>query len=231
MFNRNYMEYHNQRICDHSLIFKDKSDKIKALLPCSIHKNELVSHGGLTFGGLLVSQRENFNTISDIFTSLLAYVKNQSHLFHRFLYKKLPSPYSTIPSDEDIFILTRNGFNLTKREISSFINLKNIISYSKGRKWSVKKSQSYSFVLNKNLDIDEFWQLLSVVLNSRHDVSPTHSLAEIKYLQQLFPNNIRLYTVNLDGILLAGTLLFITENVVHTQYMACSDLGKKYFAL
>ena len=50
-------------------------------------------------------------------------------------------------------------------------------------------------------------------------------------LAKRFPDNIRLYVGMLNDELLAGTILFINRDVVHTQYMANSDKGRDLGAL
>ncbi len=42
-----------------------------------------------------------------------------------------------------------------------------------------------------------------------------------------FPNEIVLYVAKYKSEILAGSWVFITPAVVHTQYLAASDLGKK----
>jgi lipid II:glycine glycyltransferase (peptidoglycan interpeptide bridge formation enzyme) len=47
-----------------------------------------------------------------------------------------------------------------------------------------------------------------------------------------FPQNIKLYvTKNSDNKVIAGTLLFITDMVIHSQYIASSDEGREKGAL
>ena len=53
LFNRNYIDYHNDRFVDFSVIIYS-DNKIIALFPASISSpNRVVSHGGLTYGGVI----------------------------------------------------------------------------------------------------------------------------------------------------------------------------------
>ena len=54
MFFRDYMEYHNDRYFDYSLLFYDDRDRLLALLVCNKKANKLISHEGLTYGGIIV---------------------------------------------------------------------------------------------------------------------------------------------------------------------------------
>ena len=58
-----------------------------------------------------------------------------------------------------------------------------------------------------------------------------HSLDEIQRLQLLFPENILLYTAEKENDVLAGVLVYETDTVAHTQYMACGEAGRACFAL
>ena len=90
--------------------------------------------------------------------------------------------------------------------------------------------QGYTVVIDA--DIRDFWPILEDNLMERFGSHPVHSLSEITLLKQRFPNNIVCCTVkNSDGITIAGTLLFITQQVVRTQYISASHEGKHTNAL
>ena len=76
-----------------------------------------------------------------------------------------------------------------------------------------------------------FWKILDEVLTSRHDCKPVHTVDEMERLQASFPDNIRLFTAQIDGHTVAGTLIYETETVAHAQYIAASDYGRSTGAL
>ena len=53
LFHRNYMDYHADRFKDNSLMFYRKNQLV-GLLPANLKDDALQSHGGLTFGGIIV---------------------------------------------------------------------------------------------------------------------------------------------------------------------------------
>ena len=57
MFDRNYMDYHSERFEDYSLMFYRDNDLI-AILPMNIKDNQLLSHGGLTYGGFIINEKK-----------------------------------------------------------------------------------------------------------------------------------------------------------------------------
>ena len=107
MFNRNYMEYHSDRFDDFSLMFFD-SNKLLAVLPASIKENTIVSHGGLTFGGIISSPQMSTNKMIEIFEVLINYLKKDN--IHSLIYKSVPIIYHTMPSAEDLYALSKLSF-------------------------------------------------------------------------------------------------------------------------
>ena len=71
-----------------------------------------------------------------------------------------------------------------------------------------------------------FHELLSESLGRRHNVSPVHSFSEMNLLMKRFPNNIQLYVAKKNEKLYSGAWVFITDNVVHTQYLVNTDEGR-----
>ena len=59
-----------------------------------------------------------------------------------------------------------------------------------------------------------------------HQTKAVHTASELKLLHTRFPESIHLYVANHDGHMEAGVLIFEYDNMVHTQYMASSDLAR-----
>ena len=93
LFLRDYMEYHEERFCDHSLLFLDTKGDIVALLPANEvlneGKKELHSHQGLTYGGLILSLKNTAEGVMEMFDDLVEYMKAND--FSCLLYTS-PSP-------------------------------------------------------------------------------------------------------------------------------------------
>lgn len=54
-----------------------------------------------------------------------------------------------------------------------------------------------------------------------------HTLSEMQLLCSRFPQNIKLYLAYKDDVALGGTLLYLTKQVVHTQYISANIEGKE----
>lgn len=228
-FYRDYMEYHADRFQDFSLLVFDEKEKIVALLPASRHGCDIVTHGGLTFGGLVTGEKMTVSNMLIVFENIKLFYKE--HGIKKMLYKCIPSLYTTYPAEEDKYALFINDAKLVRRDVSSAIYLPTRYKYQKGRKWMVSKGKKNNIKVHKSFDYKSYMDLENEVLQTRHDTSAIHTAEEISLLAKRFPDNIHLYIGELNGELLAGTILFINRDVVHTQYMANSDKGRELGAL
>ena len=57
-------------------------------------------------------------------------------------------------------------------------------------------------------------------LDNKHDVKPVHSLDEIQLLKSRFPKQIRQFNVYHNDTIVAGTTIFETKYVAHSQYIS-----------
>lgn len=228
MLKRGYMDYHSDRFEDHSLMFYDDEELI-ALLPASLHKTELYSHGGLTYGGIITNLKMTVTLMLSVFETLKEYVIKEGIM--RLIYKRVPSIYYAYPADEDLYSLFRNRANLIRRDVSTTIYMPNRIRLSERRRRGVKKALKNGIIVKESHDFDTYIKLLADVLRIHHDTKPVHTAAEIRLLANRFPENIKLYAAYRGDRMLAGVLVFLTSNVVHTQYIANSEEGRGFGAL
>ena len=67
LFYRDYMEYHQDRFCDQSLLIF-KKDKLIGLFPANKRSDGTVSsHDGLTYGGLVTDKNMSISLALDVF--------------------------------------------------------------------------------------------------------------------------------------------------------------------
>ena len=71
MFYRDYMEYHSDKFNDYSLMIYD-NNKLLAILPASLKNNIVISHGGLTFGGIISALQMSTNKMVEVFEKLVS---------------------------------------------------------------------------------------------------------------------------------------------------------------
>jgi hypothetical protein len=227
-FHRDYMGYHADRFPDHSLIILREGRPV-ALLPASESDDAVISHGGLTFGGLLLDETATTPMVMAAFEALLADLCERG--VRRLVYKCVPHIYHTVPAEEDRYVLFMRGARLGRREVTSTVALPNRVAYQERRRRGVKKALASQVEVRKTDAFAEFWSLLEENLRRTHGVKPVHSLAEITHLYGLFPDNIKLFAAFAGGAIVAGTVVFENRTAAHAQYISASESGKKLGAL
>lgn len=228
-FYRDYMEYHSDRFQDFSLIIYNDKGNIMALLPASIDGDTVISHGGLTFGGFVCDSKMTAAKMLDVFANVKQFLKNAG--VRMFIYKCMPAIYNKYPSDEALYALFRNNAELYRRDVSFSIYLPDRLRYQEQRKRAVKKGYRHQYILHESSKYEEYIALLDKILMKYHGTHPVHNVNELRLLAEKFPYNIKLYTAEKKGRIEAGTVLFLQSGVVHTQYLANSDEGRKNGAL
>lgn len=229
LFDRNYMDYHADRFDDNSFMFYHKG-KLKAVLPANVAGDTLYSHQGLTYGGLLLDKKATVEDVLECFDSLNSWLRENG--ISKVVYKALPWIYQQYPSEEDLYALTwKCKAQLISRDISSSIVVDNKLKFAESRKSGIRKALSLNIEVGESNDVDGFWHVLEDNLGNRYNAKPVHTSSEMKLLMSRFPNNIRLYVAKMNGEIVGGTLIYVTPQVVHTQYISASVEGKKHGAL
>lgn len=224
---RGYMDYHAARFHDHSLVIYDK-DKAIAVFPCNENGDDIVTHGGLTFGGLIYLTSVHASDVLAIFTAIGDYFRALDKKY--VYYKAIPHVFHRYPAEEDLYALFRLNCELYRRDASAVIDLSLRPKLSDSRKNTARKSEKLGVAISDLDDFTEFHELLVKVL-AKFGAAPVHSIAELRLLKSRFPAEIKLYGAKLGDELLAAVLVYDYGHVAHTQYMASSDAGRKHGAL
>lgn len=229
LFKRGYMEYHNDRFEDYSLLVYDNK-KLRAVLPANVKDDILQSHGGLTYGGLISDGCMTTETAMEVFSEINKYLLEQG--IEKVVYKPTPWIYHTLPAEEDLYaIIQVCGAKLISREISSTVYLPNRPKFSQLRRRCVNKARRNGIIVRESNDIATFWNILNANLEGRYGVSPVHTEKELSLLASRFPDSIKLFMAYDGEEALGGTLVFVMNEIVHTQYIAASSKGKTVGAL
>ena len=228
LFLRNYMEYHSDRFSDCSYLIIENGS-IEAVLPGNITNNFWYSHEGLTFGGLISSNKITTPKTIEIFKLLCNELKKNGIL--KVVYKPIPLIYHSIPAQEDIYALFIQNAVKIGCNISSVIFQSHKLRFSELRRRGIQKGIREKIEIAESTDFSSFWDILDINLTQKFNTKPVHSLNEIKLLKNWFPENIKLYTAKKDGIIIAGTVLYLINNVVKVQYISADEWGKKVGAL
>lgn len=231
LLDRDYMDYHSDRFTDASLLINDTKGKTVALFAASREGDTIAAHGGLTYGGIVLPQRGvNSADTLEIFQTVASFYAENG--VREVIYKAIPHIYHSQPSEDDIYALFRLGGKMTEVNLSSAVDYAAGVKIDSNTRRGANTARQSGLSVCQSDDHKGFWEVLSQLLRSRYGVSPVHSLAEIEMLARRFPDNIKLWTVNnANGEIVAGTVIYDTGIVAHTQYIASSPEGKESGAL
>ena len=229
LFFRDYMDYHADRFRDHSLMFY-RDGGLFALLPANEEGEVLWSHRGLTYGGIIMNEKTTAARVLQLFRELNDYLRAEG--FRKVVYKQVPHIFHRIPSEEDAYALTSVcEARLRDRSLSSAILLTTPLKWRRDRRYGANRAFADGIVVQESDDWVGFWQVLTGNLQHKYGARPVHTLEEIQLLHARFPHHIRLFTASKEGRLLGGTVLYLTQTVVHTQYISASEEGKRLRAI
>lgn len=229
MFQRNFMDYHSDRFVDNSLMFYDEKDNLVALLPANIKNNVLYSHQGLTYGGFIINKDMKQHKMLKCFESLKIYMQENNIL--QLVYKTIPHIYHKLPSEEDLYALYVNNAYLLKIEPSTTIFLASPCKMTKGRKAQISRAKREGAIVEESYNFKNFIELENEVLKENHNTKAVHTGEELELLNSRFPENIKLFVAKYNNEIVAGALLFIYNEVVHTQYLAANNKAREIGAL
>ena len=229
LLERSYMDYHSDRFKDYSLmVFKNTS--LYSLLPGNQVGNTFYSHQGLTYGGILTTTKASAEDICEVFVTINSFLKEKE--FQRVVYKAIPWIYHQVPAEEDLYAIVKECHaQLSVRNIASVIDMARPLKWNRDRHYGANKAHTDGIVVKESQDLSAFWKVLEDNLMRTYHAKPVHSLEEITLLKSRFPEQIKLYVAEKDHIILGGTLLFITPQVVHAQYISATPEGKHSHAI
>lgn len=229
LFHRDFMEYHNDRFEDFSLMVY-KGVQLIAVMPANKSENTFYSHQGLTYGGLILQSSIGVVKVESVFLTIIDYLKKLK--FTTLKIKNSPLIYHKLPSFELEPLLHRLSATLYNREQNLAIDYRYGLKIHKTKRKHFERNHDLGFVIKKNDDFSKFWnEVLIPRLQVKHNVMPVHTIEEITTLNKKFKENIIQYEIYLKDELLAGITLFLTDTVVKSQYGAVTGKGEKYRAL
>lgn len=222
------MDYHADRFQDCSFLVY-KSGKPEAVIPGNKVKTTFYTHQGLTYGGVVSTEVITASDMLEVFKLLreqLMYVGCET-----VVYKPVPAIYHKIPAEEELYALFRNNAILITRQISSAIRKEQKIPFTESRARGIRKALQAGVNVCESTDIASFWDILEATLLKQYNSKPVHSREEIVSLSQKFPQEICLHVGILNEVMVAGVVVYLTNQVAHVQYIGASEEGKRCGAL
>ena len=202
-----------------------KKDKLIGLFPASINEKSLISHGGLTYGGIIQSKKGDVFKVLEFLSEIIKFCKKNA--IKEIIYKAIPSFYHEFPSEEDLYALYVNDFSLLKREISTAIPIESF-KLGGNKRRGHKKAYENGCSLKSSDNFELFFKMANERLDEKYNVKAVHNAEEMKLLSSSFPENIKMYICERENELLGGAIVYINKEVVHLQYLTTTELGRKH---
>lgn len=228
LIDRRYMDYHSDRFHDHSMMVYRRG-KLYALLPGNVSADTFYSHQGLTYGGLIMNEKTTAAEIIHVFRLLNGQLRTEG--LRRVVYKPIPWIYHKQPSEEDLYAIVEVcGASLT-RGLSSAISSERQNKWYRIRECGARHAKQTGITIEETEDYLPFWHILTDNLRERYGLKPVHTLDEIELLHHRLPDNIRLMVAKEKNDVIGGVVLYVSDRVVHSQYIAANPRGKQLHAL
>ena len=230
LFHRHFMEYHQDRFQDASVLLFNDKNQLVAVFPANKRDHIIYSHQGLTYGGIILKERKHIQDIIRFLYAIIKYYKEQG--IKQIIYKPVPNYIAQKPCDAEHFIMNMLNAQLLRVDTSFVIHLYESIELQERRKRSIKKAQKLPIEIKIDNNFHAYWkEILEPNLWARYQAKPVHSLEEILLLHHRFPNNILQANAYLHKKIVAGITLFIFPQTVHCQYISSIDEGRQTGAL
>jgi len=228
LFYRDYLEYHADRFSDFSILFF-QDERLVALLPANRANDVVVSHGGLTFGGVVTDSKMTVERMLDVFSALVDLLRARD--VKKLVYKAIPHIYHVLPAEEDLYALFMQDARLFRRDVSSTVVGGPKLPLSRSRRRVLKHAQGLGLQVRPSRDFLGFMAIAEASLQARHGVRPVHTGTEMQLLADRFPENIKLFTANRNEEILGGVIMYESQMVAHGQYRNATVEGMKLGAL
>lgn len=222
------MEYHAERFEDFSLMVFD-DEKLIAVLPANKIADEVFSHQGLTYGGLVLHKKIIGHEAALILENILVFLREWK--IKKIIIKPIISIYHQYPAHETACFLIQKGADLYRKDLNLAIDFSKPLEISKSKQKHYRKALPDLYIQQETV-FETFWDIvLEPRLLEKYNTKPVHSKEEIAYLYLKFPENIIQVNAYYREEIVAGITLFKFKNGIKSQYGATTKMGEKLRAL
>jgi Acetyltransferase (GNAT) domain len=185
----------------------------------------IISHPGLTFGGVVHDGTVRGAVMVGALDAIASHYRSLGH--RRLRYKVVPPIFHASPAEDDLYALFRLGARRLQCDLSMAVDLADRGRVTRRRQHSRNRAEREGVHVQEDWDeIVRFWRLLEHNLATRHGASPVHSVAEIQFLHEKFPDAFLLVSAKIGTDLVGGALLFMSDRVSRAQYTATTSQGR-----
>jgi hypothetical protein len=230
---RRFLNYHGNRFQDASLLLEDGKHGLMGIIPAAADPDcprRVVSHPGITYGGLLHAGALRGSRMLQAFVAAKRHWREQG--FETLHYKAVPYIYHCVPAEDDLYALARLNGKCFRCDLSCSIDLRRHLSPSERRVRGLKQARKKGIEITEDTRfVPQFWQVVEEKLGEKYGVKPVHTMSEIQYLYSLFPEHLLFAMALHEQQIVGGVLLFVSPRVVHSQYIAANATGLQLHAL
>lgn len=228
---RNFLNYHNKKFIDSSLIIWKGIQQIVAVIPaCEINEENnkiFFSHKGSTFGGIVISaDYNNVEYINEVVLLMEEYLKKGQ--FNKVILKVTSDIFNKSNTNILEYILFKEKY-FACNDLSFYINFDeynpDVGSNFRGNlKRDFVKALKNELIfenINNEAGIKLFYELLELNMK-KFAKSPVHTIEELtEFKQTRLKNIVDFFGVFYRERLVAGSMVFkFNKKVFHTQYLA-----------
>lgn len=232
LHSRKYLNYHGDRFIDESVLVLRKG-RIRGVFPAAKDPTDsgvMMSHPGLTYGGLV--HDGDLHGVASVEAVRAISAHYQARGYQKLRYKAIPRIYQVVPAEDDLYALFRMDGVRYRCDLGVGIRLADPLPRSTRRMRSLRRATKANLEIKVGSDIlPKLWEVLQDNLWRKHRETPTHSLAEISLLSDLFRRSVEIVGVFEEREMVAGAVLFKSQMVAHAQYIATSPRGAEAGAL
>ena len=143
LFHRHFMDYHNDRFEDFSLMVFD-NEKLAAILPANKVGDIIFSHQGLTYGGLVLPEKAKLGDVIEMMKSVLQFLNENK--IKTLQVKVIPSIYNSFFSDEIEHIIFLLKAKIIRKDVLSVIDLTTPFFITKTRNESINRGKKNNLI-------------------------------------------------------------------------------------
>jgi len=224
---RKFLSYHGDKFKgqDRFLIFR-KGEIIKGLIAIAIddlQKDVARSTYGASYGGVVLMEKPTYSSSLSIINTLMHWIQDQG--INDFSMTAPIGVCSTYGVDVFSFTLLEQGFKSISRDISSVVRLNNpnksVIDAMTGNARNMsRKALKNGLIINHDVCVDVFYPILQNTY-AKHGTCPTHTIDELKLLNNMFESEVRCHVAMLGSLPVAGICEFIMNNRVNSSFYFC----------
>ncbi|MBD3343731.1 MAG: GNAT family N-acetyltransferase [Chitinivibrionales bacterium] len=215
---QDFLAYHPEgRFNFLHLMFYKKGELI-AVLPGGKVGDMFKSPMGASFGGFVVNKHFGIEDADEIVKALIRYCSSQ---MIKEIYLTPPMQiYCDLFNESVEYAMHYNHFILISSLYSSIIDFSHITgkeSLSKNTRHKINKAINKGITIVQKNDFDVFYPILSKN-KEKFDARPTHSIDELKKIEEFLPGMMTLFMAYYEGQPVAGELLFAANKQCNLNF-------------